>query len=208
MLETDCKIPTEFQPIMQPERTGLYGTAAAIKGMLDAGHHAAYIRKTLCIQREEYRDALFEIRKAGYSMNTKVKSGKLAGKYAEIYEAWKNGQTVTALAEQYDVAKPSISYIIKKMKSKEGWEMLVNQENENAAAQTDKPTVTAETTPAAPPDVVRKAVLYRIADIDEECNAAEAKINALREKIRDLTKERGELEIWMEEVKRNESTEA
>ena len=183
MLETDCKIPTEFQPIMQPERTGLYGTAAAIKGMLDAGHHSAYIRKTLCIQREEYRDALFEIRKAGYSMNTKVKSGKLAGKYAEIYAAWKNGQTVTALAEQYDVAKPSISYIIKKMKSKEGWEMLVNQENENAAVQTDKPTVQAVQIPA----IVLRSTAQIVARLNEEITAAEQRLNALRSDRAELT---------------------
>ncbi len=73
--------------------------------------------------------------------------------------------------------------------------------------QVTKPIVMTEEHTAAPPDVVRKAVLYRIADIDEECSAAEAKINALREKIRDLTKERGELEIWLEEVKRDDSTE-
>lgn len=65
-------------------------------------------------------------------------------------------------------------------------------------AQTDEPSTMTEEHTAAPPDVVRKAVLYRIADIDDECNAAEAKINALREKIHALTKERGELEIWLE----------
>ena len=73
--------------------------------------------------------------------------------------------------------------------------------------QVTKPVVMTEEHTAAPPDVVRKAVLYRIADIDDACSAAEEKINALREKIHELTKERGELEIWME-ANRYESTEA
>lgn len=207
MIESDCKIPTDFQPIAQPECYTLHGTAAVIKGMIDAGHHAEYIRRTLCIREEEYRDALFEIRKAGYDVKRKGKSGKLSGLHDEIYQAWQNGQSMTALAAQYDVSKASISYIIKKQ-SKGEPTMQINQEFEDAInemiQQADEPTA-EPVTACAPPDVVRKAVLYRIADIDDECNAAEAKINALREKIHELTKERGELEIWMEEVKRDES---
>ena len=52
---------------------------------------------------------------------------------------------------------------------------------------------------AASPDVVRKAVQYRIVDIDEECNT-------LRKKISELTEERGALEAWLKEVQ-NKSTE-
>lgn len=207
MIESDCKIPTDYQPIAQPECYTLHGTAAVIKGMIDAGHHAEYIRRTLCIREEEYRDALFEIRKAGYDVKRKGKSGKLSGLHDEIYQAWQNGQSMTALAAQYDVSKASISYIIKKQ-SKGEPTMQINQEFEDAVnemiAQADEPITMTEEHTAAPPDVVRKAVLYRIADIDDECNAAETKINALREKIHELTKERGELEIWMEEVKRDE----
>ena len=43
---------------------------------------------------------------------------------------------------------------------------------------------------AASPDVVRKAVQYRIVDIDGECNT-------LRKKISELTEERGALEAWL-----------
>lgn len=75
-----------------------------------------------------------------------------------------------------------------------------NAANAETITQTNEPVVMTEEHTAAPPDVVRKAVLYRIADIDDECNAAEAEINALREKIHKLTKERGALEIWMEEA--------
>ena len=117
MLETDCKIPTAYQPIAQPECYTLHGTAAVVKGMIDAGHHSEYIRRTLCIREEEYRDALFEIRKAGYDVKRKGKSGKLIGLHDEIYQAWQNGQSVTELATQYDVSKASISYIIKSNRS-------------------------------------------------------------------------------------------
>ena len=188
MLETDCKIPSEPIRIEQlPYK--LYGTAAAIKGMLDAGHHPAYIRKTLCISKEEYRDEIYEIRKAGCSMKRTAKSGKLAGKYAEIYEAWKNGQTVTALAEQYDVSLPSISYIIKKMKQKEENTVQVNQEIEN----TDEPVTETKEHTAAIPAIVLRSTAKMIAQLNAEIAAAEHQLDTLRH-------DREELTAWLKEV--------
>lgn len=197
MIESDCKIPTDFQPIAQPECYTLHGTAAVIKGMIDAGYHSEYIRRTLCIREEEYRDALFEIRKAGYDVKRKGKSGKLSGLHDEIYQAWQNGQSVTALAAQYDVSKASISYIIKKQ-SKGEPTMQVNQEFEDAVnemiAQADEPT--------AEPSPVPKAVLDAVCEhirLEGGCIADKlAKIKRMQQEIEESRTRIAELKTWLE----------
>ncbi|MBQ8922498.1 MAG: helix-turn-helix domain-containing protein [Oscillospiraceae bacterium] len=135
----------------------------------------------------------------------------------EIYRRWKeDGTSQAELAKQFRVSAATVNLIIKKMNSVPKMLDALNAADDkpviedapeaNQIEQVTQPVVMTEEHTAAPPDVVRKAVLYRIADIDDECNAAEVKIKALREKIHELTKERGELEIWVEEV-RNDSTE-
>lgn len=200
MIESDCKIPTDYQPIEQPETYQLHGTAAVIKGMIDDGHHSAYIRSTLCIREEEYRDALFEIRKAGYDVKHKRKSGKLAGLHDEIYQAWQNGQSMTALATQYDVSKASISYIIKKQ-SKGEPTMQINQEFEDAVnemiAQADEPTaepVTVCTVPKAVLDAVKERI-----ELVESCIEQDlCHIRQMQQGIENYRTEIAELKTWLE----------
>lgn len=201
MIESDCKIPTDYQPIEQPETYPLHGTAAVIKGMIDAGHHAKYIRRTLCIREEEYRDALFEIRKADYDVKRKGKSGKLSGLHDEIYQAWQDGQSVTALATQYDVSKASISYIIKKQ-SKGAPTMQINQEFEDAVnemiAQADEPITMTEEHTAAPPKAVLDAVCEHIR-LEGGCIADKlAKIKRMQQEIEESRTQIAELKTWLE----------
>ena len=186
MIESDCKIPTDYQPIEQPETYPLHGIPLAVRQMLDKGEKRWQIHAKLHISDDDYRDAIFEIRKQEAIMGKRLSEEKRA----QIIALREQGKSYDEVAEACEVSRNAVYLAVKAA---------------GLVGQADEPTVTAETNPAAPPDVVRKAVLYRIADIDDECNAAETKINALREKIHELTKERGELEIWMEEVKRDES---
>lgn len=63
MIESDCKIPTDFQPIAQPECYTLHGIPLAVKQMLDSGAKRWQIHAKLHISDDDYRDAIFEIRK-------------------------------------------------------------------------------------------------------------------------------------------------
>lgn len=186
MIESDCKIPTDYQPIAQPETYPLHGIPLAVKQMLDKGYTRWEIHKKLRISDDDYRDAIFEIRKQEAIMGKRLSEEKRA----QIIALRESGKSYEEVAEACEVSRNAVYHAVKAA---------------GLVGQADEPIIMTEEHTAAPPDVVRKAVLYRIADIDDECNAAEAKINALREKIHELTKERGELEIWMEEVKRDES---
>lgn len=205
-----------WQPIGEPSVPELSPDAKAVQDFITENSIAQITRKTesamcraLHIGINRLQDAVYEFRKW-----EAINMGKLSNQQrAAIYQAWKDGTTQKELAKQYGVSVQTISQLCTKLAKAEQEIMQPVAEDkpmpERAVpiAQVTKPVVMTEERTAAPPDVVRKAVLYRIADIDDECNAAEAKINALREKIHELTKERGELEIWMEEVKRDESTE-
>jgi transposase-like protein len=185
MIESDCKIPTDFQPIAQPECYTLHGIPLAVQQMLDKGYTRWEIHKKLRISEDDWRDAIFEIRKQEAIMGKRLSEEKRA----QIIALRESGKSYEEIAEACEVSRNAAYHAVKAA---------------GLVGQADEPTAEPVTV-CAPPDVVRKAVLYRIADIDDECSAAEAKINALREKIHELTKERGELEIWMEEVKRDES---
>lgn len=189
MIESDCKIPTDYQPIEQPETYPLHGIPLAVKQMLDSGANRWEIHKKLRISEDDWRDAIFEIRKQEAIMGKKLSEEKRA----QIIALRESGKSYDEVAEACEVSRNAVYHAVRAAG-------LVGQADEPTAESTAEPV-----TVCAVSDVVRKAVLYRIADIDDECNAAEAKINALREKIHELTKERGELEIWMEGVKRDES---
>lgn len=185
MIESDCKIPTDFQPIAQPETYPLHGIPLAVQQMLDKGYTRWEIHKKLRISEDDWRDAIFEIRKQEAIMGKRLSEEKRA----QIIALREQGKSYDEVAEACEVSRNAVYLAVKAA---------------GLVGQADEPTAEPVTV-CAVSDVVRKAVLYRIADIDDECNAAEAKINALREKIHELTKERGELEIWLEEVKRDES---
>ena len=171
MLETDCLIPTKPVPIPHPDYYTLYGTARAVKALLDEGLRKWEIIKKLRISEDAFKDAIFEInrqkaveelRRMREKENEKVADGKhiTEDQRAEMYRLWKDeGKTQKDIAEQFGFSANAVCNAIKAQKIiLTDAQTETPQENE----QTDKPVMMTEEHTAAVPDAVIEAVREQI----------------------------------------------
>ena len=146
----------------------------AITALNNAPKHlwTSAVARRLGVGLETARDIIFEIRK-----KEAIIMGRLTNiQRTAIYQGWKDGQTMTALADQYDVSNQAISALIRKMKEKE----------ENAAEKQQ------EKLPAA----VRRAIQEHIQTLQDQIDQREQRISELRMEQEEFQKDIDSLRKW------------
>lgn len=187
MIESDCKIPTAYQPIEQPETYPLHGIPLAVRQMLDKGAKRWQIHAKLHISDDEYRDAIFEIRKQEAIMGKKLSEEKRA----QIIALREQGKSYDEVAEACDVSRNAVYLAVKAA---------------GLVGQADEPTaepVTVCTVPKAVLDAVKERI-----ELVESCIEQDlCQIRQMQQGIENYRTEIAELKTWLE-ANGYESTEA
>lgn len=182
MIESDCKIPTDFQPIEQPETYQLHGIPLAVKQMLDKGYTRWEIHKKLRISEDDWRDAIFEIRKQEAIMGKKLSEEKRA----QIIALREQGKSYDEVAEACEVSRNAVYLAVKAAG-------LVGQADEPTAEPTAEPVTVCE---------VPKAVLDAVCEhirLEGGCIADKlAKIKRMQQEIEESRTQIAELRGWLE----------
>lgn len=184
MIESDCKIPTDYQPITQPETYPLHGIPLAVKQMLDKGYTRWQIHAKLHISEDDWRDAIFEIRKQEAIMGKRLSEEKRA----QIIALREQGKSYEEVAEACEVSRNAVYHAVKAA---------------GLVGQADEPT--------AEPSTVPKAVLDAVCEhirLEGGCIADKlAKIKRMQQEIEESRTQIAELKTWLE-ANGYESTEA
>lgn len=184
MIESDCKIPTAYQPIEQPETYPLHGIPLAVKQMRDKGAKRWQIHAKLRISDDDYRDAIFEIRKKECieAMGKRLSEEKRA----QIIALREQGKSYDEVAEACEVSRNAVYLAVKAAG-------LVGQADEPTAEPTAEP-VTVCTVPKA----VLDAVCERI-ELVESCIEQDlCHIRQMQQGIENYRTEIAELKTWLE----------
>lgn len=178
MIESDCKIPTDYQPITQPETYPLHGIPLAVKQMLDSGANRWEIHKKLHISDDDYRDAIFEIRKQEAIMGKRLSEEKRA----QIIALRESGKSYEEVAEACEVSRNAVYHAVKAA---------------GLVGQSDEPTAEPVTVCAVP-----KAVLDAVCEhirLEGGCIADKlAKIKRMQQEIEESRTRIAELKTWLE----------
>lgn len=202
MIESDCKIPTAYQPIEQPETYPLHGIPLAVKQMLDKGAKRWQIHAKLHISEDDWRDAIFEIRKQeaietmrGIRTNPETRTRVIALR--------KQGMTYKEIAERCGITIKTVQRIAEGagLTQKREKTTQINQEFEDAVnemiAQADEPTAEPVTVCTVP-----KAVLDAVCEhirLEGGCIADKlAKIKRMQQEIEESRTRIAELKTWLE----------
>lgn len=189
MIESDCKIPTAYQPIEQPETYQLHGIPLAVRQMLDSGAKRWQIHAKLRISDDDYRDAIFEIRKKECieAMGKKLS----VEKRAQIIALRESGKSYDEVAEACEVSRNAVYLAVKAA---------------GLVGQADEPTaepVTVCTVPKAVLDAVKERI-----ELVESCIEQDlCHIRQMQQEIENYRTEIAELKAWAE-ANGYESTEA
>lgn len=187
MIESDCKIPTDFQPIEQPETYPLHGIPLAVKQMRDNGAKRWQIHAKLRISDDDYRDAIFEIRKQEAIMGKRMSEEKRA----QIIALREQGKSYDEVAEACEVSRNAVYLAVKAA---------------GLVGQADEPTAEPVTVCTVP-----KAVLDAVCEhirLEGGCIADKlAKIKRMQQEIEESRTQIAELKTWLE-ANGYESTEA
>ncbi len=211
MIESDCKIPITYQPIEQPETYQLHGIPLAVKQMLDKGAKRWQIHAKLRISDDDYRDAIFEIRKKE-AIETMRGRRTNPEKRTRVIALREQGMTYREIAEECGITVKTVQRIAESagLTQKRERATQINQEFEDAVnemiAQADEPTaepVTACTVPKAVLDAVKERIELIESCIEQDlCN-----IRQMQQGIENYRTEIAELKAWAE-ANGYESTEA
>lgn len=159
----------------------------AITALNNAPKHLwmSAVARRLGVGLETARDIIFEIRK-----KEAIIMGRLTNmQRAAIYQGWKDGQTMTALADQYGVSNQAISALIRKM----------NEKKEDAAnEQQEQPENAAEKQQEKLPAAVRRAVFEHIQTLKDQIEQREERIAELRIEQEEFQKDIDALLAWEE----------
>lgn len=211
MIESDCKIPTAYQPIEQPETYQLHGIPLAVKQMRDKGAKRWQIHAKLHISDDDYRDAIFEIRKqeAIETMRGRQTSPE---KRTRVIALREQGMTYKEIAEACGITIKTVQRIAEGagLTQKRERTTQINQEFEDAVnemiAQADESTaepVTVCTVPKAVLDAVKERI-----ELVESCIEQDlCQIRQMQQGIENYRTEIAELKTWLE-ANGYESTEA
>lgn len=208
MIESDCKIPTAYQPIKQPETYPLHGIPLAVKQMRDTGAKRWQIHAKLHISDDDYRDAIFEIRKqeAIETMGGRRTSPETRTRVIALRE---QGMTYKKIAEACGTTVKTVQRIAESagLTQKREKTTQINQEFEDAVnemiAQADEPTAEPVTVPKAVLDAVCEHIRLEGGCIADKL----AKIKRMQQEIEESRTRIAELKTWLE-ANGYESTEA
>lgn len=178
MIESDCKIPTDFQPIEQPETYQLHGIPLAVKQMLDKGYTRWEIHKKLRISEDDWRDAIFEIRKQEAIMGKKLSEEKRA----QIIALRESGKSYDEVAEACEVSRNAVYHAVKAA---------------GLVGQADEPTAEPVTV-CAVPKAVLDAVKERIELVEGYIEQDLCHIRQMQQEIENNRTEIAELKAWAE----------
>lgn len=178
MIESDCKIPTDFQPIEQPETYQLHGISLAVKQMLDKGYTRWEIHKKLRISEDDWRDAIFEIRKQEAIMGKKLSEEKRA----QIIALRESGKSYDEVAEACEVSRNAVYHAVKAA---------------GLVGQADEPTAEPVTV-CAVPKAVLDAVKERIELVEGYIEQDLCHIRQMQQEIENNRTEIAELKAWAE----------
>lgn len=157
----------------------------AITALNNAPKHlwTSAVARRLGVGLETARDIIFEIRK-----KEAIIMGRLTNiQRTAIYQGWKDGQTMTALADQYDVSNQAISALIRKMKEKE---------EDAANEQQGQPENAAEKQQEKLPAAVRRAIQEHIQTLQDQIDQREQRISELRMEQEEFQKDIDSLRKW------------
>lgn len=178
MIESDCKIPTDYQPIAQPETYPLHGIPLAVKQMRDKGAKRWQIHAKLHISDDDYRDAIFEIRKQEAIMGKRLSEEKRA----QIIALREQGKSYDEVAEACEVSRNAVYLAVKAA---------------GLVGQTDEPTAEPSTV-CTVPKAVLDAVKERI-ELVESCIEQDlCHIRQMQQGIENYRTEIAELKAWAE----------
>ena len=189
MLETDCKIPTEWVPIEPPAHYKLYGIDRAVQIMRADGMKKRQICKKLRIGDDAWRDAIFEIRKQE-AIEDMARGRNLTDEERErIVMLRQAGAKLAEISAEVGVSLSSVKHVVYGNASQKRTERT----------QSAPAAITAQVTSDVP-ETVREAVRDSVSKLSAAIDIKLMQIKRMQQEIEGDRTKLAELKNWLKEV--------